>query len=117
MSNTCITATIIKKPVTVTVNKQEAVSIKMIQRGLPGEKGEKGDDGDPNLQEAEFTVSSNGQTNFNIMASAVQLVAVSINGVDATQYFTINPPGSGIVVFTPTSYSTEIGDFIRIVYV
>lgn len=43
MSNPCITATIIHKPVTVTVKKQEAISIKMIQQGLPGAKGEDGD--------------------------------------------------------------------------
>jgi len=45
MSNTCIKATIIKKPITVTIKKQDSVVVKLIQRGLKGEKGDAGADG------------------------------------------------------------------------
>lgn len=67
MSDTCITATIIKKPVTVTVKKQDAISIKMIQRGLSGEKGEAGDAAAANTTNA-YTAGEN--------LSALKLVCI-----------------------------------------
>ena len=43
--STCIKASIVKKPITVIIKKQDSVVVKLIQRSLKGDKGDSGTDG------------------------------------------------------------------------
>jgi hypothetical protein len=63
-----------------------------------------------------FNVITNDTRVFNLPADARILLHVMINQIDYEPYCSINPIGSGQVVYTPgvNGYLTEIGDRVTI---
>lgn len=83
-----------------------------------GKQGPTGPAGGSEVQTNTQNVTTNGQTQFSIPATAVELLTVNINQIDYVTFCAINPPGSGTVVYTPPSggYTTESGDQVHIEY-
>jgi len=64
-----------------------------------------------------FTVQNNGETLFNIPATATKILAFFVNQIDYSSYVQINPVGSGQLEYTDTAYSLEAGDAVKVVFI
>lgn len=64
-----------------------------------------------------FTVSGNGQTIFTISNTALQLISVTINGIDTTENCSLNT-STGVITYNSITggYPTVIGDVINVLW-
>lgn len=100
--------------VTMVVQGESVTNV--ITVGVQGPQGPAG--ADAAIEQDDFTVVSNGEVEWNVLASATTLLSVLINQIDYVGFCAIDPPGSGNVVYTPPvgGYTTEIGDVVHVEY-
>lgn len=70
------------------------------------------------LEEKTFNVVTPGQTSFPVLATATKVLVFLLNQLDYSEFVTISPPGSGNIIFNAVSaeYTTEVGDYVKVLY-
>lgn len=70
------------------------------------------------LETKTFNVTVNGQVNFPVLSSATSVVYFMINQLDYSEFVSITPAGSGMIVYDDVGgeYSVEVGDYVKVLY-
>ncbi len=111
LSQTTTDITIVDGGLEINLQPESVTSVIL---GVPGSTGPAGADGDVvTIVEIDATV---GQTEFAILATATALRIFDINGISYLPDVSIDPPGSGNVVYTG-DYILEADDTVTIGYI